>query len=96
MTTRHRAILFKSRNYTQFGFIIIRIVLLPGIWQSCAGVKNLKVLDPSTTLGDLGMDSMIVIEIQQLLERKYNVVLNAKDTRSLTVERVLEINGSSD
>ncbi len=77
----------------KFVFYVLEISC---VFNGPLGVKNLKVLDPETTLGDLGMDSLITVEIQQLLERKYQMSLTAKETRALTAGRILDINGSSD
>ena len=79
----------------KFAFVVY-VVEISCVLNCPLGVKNLKVLDPETTLGDLGMDSLITVEIQQLLERKYQMSLTAKETRALTAGRILDINGSSD
>ena len=58
---------------------------------SCVGVKDMKTLKPQTTLGDLGLDSMMSVEVKQLLERDGNLVLSAKEIRQLSAEKILEI-----
>lgn len=55
------------------------------------GVKDMKTLKPQTTLGDLGLDSMMSVEVKQLLERDGNLVLSAKEIRQLSAEKILEI-----
>lgn len=55
------------------------------------GVKDMKTLKPTTTLGDLGLDSMMSVEVKQLLERDGNLALSAKEIRALSAERILEI-----
>lgn len=49
------------------------------------GVKDPSTLDPHSTLGDLGMDSLMAVEIRQGLERDYDVLLTAQEVRSLKI-----------
>jgi len=44
-----------------------------------------------STLADLGMDSLMVAEIKQTLERNYDLVLGTQEIRSLTFARLLEL-----
>lgn len=39
------------------------------------------------SLAEMGMDSMMAVEIKQTLEREYDVFLTAQDIRSLTFNR---------
>uniref|UniRef100_A0A6B2E4Y7 Fatty acid synthase n=1 Tax=Phlebotomus kandelakii TaxID=1109342 RepID=A0A6B2E4Y7_9DIPT len=48
------------------------------------GLKDLKNISNSSTLADLGMDSLMGAEIKQTLERNYDLVLNAQEIRQLT------------
>lgn len=61
------------------------------------GIKDTKNINPSSTLADLGMDSLMGAEIKQTLERNYDLVLNVGEIRTLTVKRLQELqNGGSD
>ncbi|CAG5047033.1 unnamed protein product [Parnassius apollo] len=55
------------------------------------GLKNLKSVSYQASLAELGMDSMISIEIKQTLEREFEIFLTAQDIRALTFARLEEI-----
>lgn len=52
--------------------------------SSLAGIKDAFSVNPDLTLGDVGIDSLMVVEIQQALERNYHISMAAKDIRALT------------
>ena len=45
------------------------------------GVSDVESLDLDTNLGDLGIDSLMGVEIRQVLERDHELTLNMKDIR---------------
>lgn len=47
------------------------------------GVSDVTQLDHNATLGDLGLDSLMGVEIKQALERDYDIVLSMKDIRTV-------------
>jgi fatty acid synthase len=53
------------------------------------GVQDVKQLDFNASLGDLGLDSLMGVEIKQALERDYDVVLSMKDIRTVRSQRNL-------
>ncbi|XP_045454011.1 fatty acid synthase [Melitaea cinxia] len=55
------------------------------------GIKDLKTVSQQVTLAELGMDSMMAVEIKQTLEREFEVFLTAQDIRTLTFARLVEI-----
>ncbi|XP_050353705.1 fatty acid synthase-like [Nymphalis io] len=55
------------------------------------GVTDLKRVSHQVSLAELGMDSMMAIEIKQTLEREYEIFLTAADIRTLTFSRLLEL-----
>lgn len=55
------------------------------------GVKDVDKLDMNTTLGELGMDSLMGVEVKQAIERDYEVVLSMQDIRKLNIQKILEI-----
>lgn len=55
------------------------------------GIKDTKNIDPSATLADLGMDSLMGAEIKQTLERNYDLLLNIGEIRTLTAKRLQEL-----
>ena len=52
------------------------------------GVKDPSSLDPNTTLGDLGLDSLMAVEIRQGLERDYDIVLSTQEVRALKIKEI--------
>lgn len=58
------------------------------------GVRDHEKLEPHVTLGELGMDSLMGVEVKQAIERDYDVVLSMQDVRKLTIGRIREIEKS--
>ncbi|XP_046832934.1 fatty acid synthase-like isoform X1 [Vespa crabro] len=54
-------------------------------------IKDLKSINPRTSLAELGMDSMMGVEIKQTLEREFEIYLKAEDIRSLNFAKIVEI-----
>ncbi|KAL0271260.1 UNVERIFIED_CONTAM: hypothetical protein PYX00_008407 [Menopon gallinae] len=48
------------------------------------GIKDVSSVNENSSLGDLGMDSLMGAEIKQTLERNYDLVLSAQEIRGLT------------
>ena len=55
------------------------------------GIKDHTTLNPSTTLAEMGMDSLMGVEVKQTLERDYDVMLSIQELRSLNVGHLKEI-----
>jgi fatty acid synthase, animal type len=51
----------------------------------------LKTISQHSTLAELGMDSMMAVEIKQTLEREFEMFLSAQDIRGLTFARLTEL-----
>lgn len=62
---------------------------------SVFGVKDLKKIPASATLSDLGVDSMIISEVKQILEREANISLTANDLRNITIDELKKVTGTS-
>nr|QNL15122.1 fatty acid synthase 2 [Meteorus pulchricornis] len=54
-------------------------------------VKDLKAISHQTALSELGMDSMMAVEIKQTLEREFEVFLTAQDIRGLNFAKLIEM-----
>ena len=52
------------------------------------GIKNSDSLSPNSNLGDLGMDSLMGVEIKQVLERDYGTVMSMQEIRLITIEQL--------
>ena len=55
------------------------------------GLKDIACMDKNVTLGSLGIDSLIAIEIKQTLERTKSLSLSLKEIRDLTIDKVLQL-----
>lgn len=59
------------------------------------GIKDHSKVDPKATLGDLGLDSLMAVEIKQILEKKYEKVMSTKEIRELTIAQIKEMSTMS-
>ncbi|XP_055692304.1 fatty acid synthase-like [Lutzomyia longipalpis] len=61
------------------------------------GIRNLDKIPNGMSLIDLGMDSLMGVEIKQTLERNYDLVLNVQEIKQLTFGKLkeYEVNASS-
>ncbi|KAH6943233.1 hypothetical protein HPB50_017959 [Hyalomma asiaticum] len=53
--------------------------------------RTRRVSNPNISLGEVGIDSLMSVELRQLLERDYDLALSMQDIRQLTVSRLREI-----
>ncbi|KAJ8679083.1 hypothetical protein QAD02_014870 [Eretmocerus hayati] len=58
------------------------------------GLKDLKTVSPHTSLAELGMDSMMAVEIKQTLEREFEIFLTAQDIRGLNFSKLQEMSST--
>ncbi|XP_011503082.1 PREDICTED: fatty acid synthase-like [Ceratosolen solmsi marchali] len=63
---------------------------------SIMGRANLSGVSHETSLVELGMDSMMAVEIKQTLEREFDVFLTAQEIRKLNFAKIEELMGKSD
>lgn len=50
------------------------------------GIRNLKTVNQTYTLPQLGLDSIMVVDVKEKLERVFNVNLTLKEIRKLTFQ----------
>lgn len=55
------------------------------------GLRDLKTISLHSTLAELGMDSMMAVEIKQTLEREFEVFLTPQDIRGMTFSKLKDI-----
>ncbi|XP_032678573.1 fatty acid synthase-like isoform X2 [Odontomachus brunneus] len=55
------------------------------------GLKDLNAVSSHARLSEIGMDSMMAVEIKQTLEREYAVFLTAHDIRNLNFTKLAEM-----
>ncbi|XP_031641000.1 fatty acid synthase-like [Contarinia nasturtii] len=58
------------------------------------GIQDIKSVSMNSTLAELGMDSLMAVEIKQVLEREFDVILTAQDLRTLTFAKLQEFTDS--
>ncbi|KAL9707515.1 hypothetical protein quinque_011033 [Culex quinquefasciatus] len=54
-------------------------------------IKDLKTVSMESTLADIGMDSLMAVEIKQVLERDFDLVLSPQDLRTLSFAKLLKL-----
>lgn len=53
-------------------------------------IRDIKSISMDATLSELGMDSLMAVEIKQTLEREFELFLTPQDLRSLTFQKLRE------
>ncbi|KAG5318197.1 FAS synthase, partial [Pseudoatta argentina] len=53
-------------------------------------ISDIKVVSPNSSLAELGMDSMMAVEIRQTLEREFNILFTVQEIRNLTFAKLIE------
>lgn len=53
-------------------------------------IRDSKSLSMETTLSELGMDSLMTVEILQTLEREHEVVITAQELRTMTISELIK------
>jgi len=55
----------------------------------------MKVVSQNSSLAELGMDSMMAVEIKQTLEREFDLFLTAQEIRSLTIAKLITMSDTN-
>ncbi|XP_077535335.1 fatty acid synthase-like [Haemaphysalis longicornis] len=58
------------------------------------GLRDLTSINPNTCLGELGMDSLVGVDLKQTLERDHDIVLSMQQVLRLSIRRLQEISNS--
>lgn len=48
-------------------------------------------LNPDASLADLGLDSLMGVEVRQTLERDYDIVMAMREIRQVTINKLREL-----
>ena len=59
------------------------------------GVNDIKTLSMNATLSEVGMDSLMAVEIKQALERDFEIMMTAQDMRELTIAKLQQLSEST-
>ncbi|NXI15750.1 FAS synthase, partial [Irena cyanogastra] len=55
------------------------------------GVRDVSSLNAESSLADLGLDSLMGVEVRQTLERDYDIVMTMREIRLLTINKLREL-----
>ncbi|CAF94659.1 unnamed protein product, partial [Tetraodon nigroviridis] len=55
------------------------------------GVRDVSSLNADSSLADLGLDSLMGVEIRQILERDYDIIMAMREIRQLTINKLREM-----
>jgi len=58
------------------------------------GIKDESTISVDMKLGDLGLDSLMSVEVQQTLQRQYDISMPTKEIRELTFDKLDQLSGS--
>jgi len=58
-------------------------------------IKDIKVISQNSSLAELGMDSMMAVEIKQTLEREFDIFFTAQEIRNLTFAKLSQISSAN-
>ena len=59
------------------------------------GIKDMKTAPQNVSLGDLGLDSLMSVEVMQTIERELDIVLSQTEVRDLTLTAIKKLQDSS-
>uniref|UniRef100_A0A4W6DNU3 Fatty acid synthase n=1 Tax=Lates calcarifer TaxID=8187 RepID=A0A4W6DNU3_LATCA len=59
------------------------------------GVRDVNSLNADASLADLGLDSLMGVEVRQTLERDYNIVMAMRGIRQLTINKLVLVGSSA-
>lgn len=58
------------------------------------GVRDVNSLNADASLADLGLDSLMGVEVRQTLERDYDIVMAMREIRQVTINKLRELANS--
>lgn len=64
------------------------------ILMNILGISDLKSVSQNLTLSQLGLDSLMVVEIRRMLEKDFNLILTAKSIEDMTVQELSNLSKS--
>ncbi|XP_072763442.1 fatty acid synthase-like [Anoplolepis gracilipes] len=73
-----------------------RTIILLEAFANIMGFKNLDKIMSNTSLTELGMDSIMTMEIKQMLEREFDILLTAQDIKNLTFAKLRELTNTDE
>lgn len=71
----------------------VKVTIISSILK-IMGIRDLKSISPSSTLAELGMDSLMSVEIKQILEREFDIFLTTLELRMMTFAKFQEMSNN--
>ncbi|KAF6093695.1 fatty acid synthase [Phyllostomus discolor] len=59
------------------------------------GIRDLAAVNLDSSLGDLGLDSLMGVEVRQTLEREHDLVLSMREIQQLTLRNLQELSAKA-
>ena len=59
-------------------------------------ISVMRVLNQNLSLADVGIDSMITLEIQQILEQEFDIFLSMQEIQNLTFAKLIKMSNAND
>lgn len=78
-----------------YGVVMNHFYFMTCIYLFAIGVRDVSHLNPDASLADLGLDSLMGVEVRQTLERDYDIVMAMRDIRQLTINKLRELSSTS-
>ncbi|KAK2112407.1 hypothetical protein P7K49_012154 [Saguinus oedipus] len=60
------------------------------------GIRNLAGVNLDSSLADLGLDSLMGVEVRQTLEREHDLTLSMREVRQLTLRKLQELSSKAE
>lgn len=70
-------------------------VLHNGHLSPLAGIRDLAGINLDSSLADLGLDSLMGVEVRQILEREHDLVMPMREVRQLTLRKLQEMSSKA-
>lgn len=65
------------------------------LWSPLTGIRDLAGINLDSSLADLGLDSLMGVEVRQILEREHDLVLPMREVRQLTLRKLQELSSKA-
>lgn len=60
-----------------------------------AGIRDIAGINLDSSLADLGLDSLMGVEVRQILEHEHDLVLSMREVRQLTLRKLQEMSSKA-
>lgn len=77
-------------------YLFLRPLLNNDQFSRLAGIRDLAGINLDSSLADLGLDSLMGVEVRQILEREHDLVLPMREVRQLTLRKLQEMSSKAD